>query len=572
MNRKRLILGAIASVLVFGLALGVISLVRSIQQQNAQTQAGELSENQLGNQSAAQNQIEKLEISFPIIVVAPFKYTAANIEAAAVNPETTFISLKLKQLLTSLGSLDNGFVNYPVFSDQILQLNKVGLENRLLLLHPDEVQFTVKVLRVGGIHPLRPDQNPEKYASYPFKIEKEVAIDSEVFTKAYLDSIDFKPEQMNRIFAAGEIIPARAVDRLFLNDSNNYTLLFDRFRSEIEDADIAMALLENPISGDPKPCTGCTVFVGDERNAEGFKAVGLDILSFGNHAGDGGLAAIKRTEEVLTAQGVAITGLSSKNLAEASKVAKLTLSGKAVGGEITASEKQSTSEVSGSDVSGTDISGAEDPVVGIVGFDDVAYFSWASGSRGGANRLSKAGSRGLDPDYERIKSVIGEAKKQVDILIVYPSWGVEYRDSAVSGQQKLAHAIIDAGADIIIGSHPHWVQNFEVYKDKPIFYSLGNFIFDQTHTQETRQSMVVNSLFYKGKLAGFEITPLVMCGYHQTKNNLASKIISGEMSYAQVDATAEKDGCVYWQPKPLEESSKVYQDVWKRFTRATKIL
>ncbi len=561
MNKKRLLLGAIASLLVFGLALGVISYIRSLQQQTAQDQSGQLTEKQA--------EIEEFDLSFPIVVVAPFKHAAANIEAQAVNPQTTFISTKLKDLLTSLEVLDNGFVNYPEFGEELVRLNKVGLENRLLLLHPDEVQFTVKTLRVEGIHPLRPDQNPEKYADYAFRVDKKVAIKGESFTRAYLESIDFQPEQMKRIFTAGEIIPARAVDRLFLNDTDNYTLLFDRFRSEIEDADIAMALLENPISGNPKPCTGCTTFVGDERNAEGFKQVGLDVLSFGNHAGDGGIAAIKRTEEVLAEQGVAIAGLSSKNLDEAAKVTKLTLSGKAVsGGMGTSGQEASTQETSAGEVD----SASEDPIVGIVGFDDVAYFSWASGNRGGANRLSKAASRGLDPDYERIKSVIGEAKKQVDILIVYPSWGVEYRDSAISGQQRLAHAIIDAGADIIIGSHPHWVQNFEVYKDKPIFYSLGNFIFDQTHTQETRQSMVVNSLFYKGKLAGFEITPLVMCGYHQTKNNLAGKIISGEMSYAQVDATAEKDGCVYWQPKPLEQSSKVYEDVWKRFTRATKIL
>jgi poly-gamma-glutamate synthesis protein (capsule biosynthesis protein) len=561
MNKKRLLLGAIASLVVFGLALGVISYSRSLQQQTAQDQSGQLTENQL--------EIEAFDLSFPIVVVAPFKYAAANIEKAAVNPQTTFISTKLKDLLTTLEVLDNGFVNYPEFSEELIQLNKAGLEDRLLLVHPDEVQFTLKALRVEGIHPLRPEQNPEMYSSYPFRVDKKVAVNGEVFTRDYLESIDFQPEQIKRIFAAGEIIPARAVDRLFLNDTNNYTLLFDRFRSEIETAHIAMALLENPISGNPKPCTGCTVFVGDERNAEGFKTVGLDVLSFGNHAGDGGLAAIKRTEEVLAEQGVAIAGLSSKNIDEAAKVAKLTLSGKAVSGEMgMGGQETSTPETSAVEVD----SAGEDPIVGIVGFDDVAYFSWASGSRGGANRFSKAGSRGLDPDYERIKSVIGEAKKQVDILIVYPSWGVEYRDSAVSGQQKLAHAIIDAGADIIIGSHPHWVQNFEVYKGKPIFYSLGNFIFDQTHTEETRQSMVVNSLFYKGKLAGFEITPLVMCGYHQTKNNLAGKIISGEISYAQVDATAEKDGCVYWQPKPLDQSSKVYEDIWKRFTRATKIL
>jgi len=61
---------------------------------------------------------------------------------------------------------------------------------------------------------------------------------------------------------------------------------------------------------------------------------------------------------------------------------------------------------------------------------------------------------------------------------VYTHWGVEY-SPATDSEKKLAHEFIDAGAEIVIGSHPHVVQEHEVYKGKNIYYSLGNLIFDQ---------------------------------------------------------------------------------------------
>jgi hypothetical protein len=63
------------------------------------------------------------------------------------------------------------------------------------------------------------------------------------------------------LFFTGEIIPARAVDRLALNKNNNYTYMYDFFKDELNSADISIGLLENPISGDPFPCTGCMSFV-----------------------------------------------------------------------------------------------------------------------------------------------------------------------------------------------------------------------------------------------------------------------------------------------------------------------
>jgi poly-gamma-glutamate synthesis protein (capsule biosynthesis protein) len=86
---------------------------------------------------------------------------------------------------------------------------------------------------------------------------------------------------------------------------------------------------------------------------------------------------------------------------------------------------------------------------------------------------------------DKISEMIKKAKEKVDILIVSFHWGEEYKKIANERQRKLAKIAIDSGADLVIGHHPHVIQNIEKYKDKFIFYSLGNFIFDQNFSKET---------------------------------------------------------------------------------------
>jgi poly-gamma-glutamate synthesis protein (capsule biosynthesis protein) len=64
-------------------------------------------------------------------------------------------------------------------------------------------------------------------------------------------------------------------------------------------------------------------------------------------------------------------------------------------------------------------------------------------------------------------------------------WGAEYQAKPNKTQTDLAHWFIDQGVDAIIGSHPHWMESVEVYRNRPIAYSLGNFIFDQDWSAET---------------------------------------------------------------------------------------
>jgi len=101
-------------------------------------------------------------------------------------------------------------------------------------------------------------------------------------------------------------------------------------------------------------------------------------------------------------------------------------------------------------------------------------------------------------DRGKIASLIADINKQADVLIVSFHWGTEYTSSPSQAQISLAHLSIDQGADIVIGHHPHWVQTKEYYLGKPIYYSLGNLIFDQMWSEQTRDGLVVK-FFFSGK-------------------------------------------------------------------------
>jgi poly-gamma-glutamate synthesis protein (capsule biosynthesis protein) len=107
----------------------------------------------------------------------------------------------------------------------------------------------------------------------------------------------------------------------------------------------------------------------------------------------------------------------------------------------------------------------------------------------------KFGFIGLDDTVYRVsvsavKKLIEKAKSQgAEIILLNIHWGDEYKQISNSRQRQLAHILIDNGVDIIIGHHPHVVQEMEVYKNRPIFYSLGNFVFDQYFSVPTQQEL-----------------------------------------------------------------------------------
>ncbi len=92
-------------------------------------------------------------------------------------------------------------------------------------------------------------------------------------------------------------------------------------------------------------------------------------------------------------------------------------------------------------------------------------------------------------NLEEAQKIIAEFKKQTDLVVVNIHWGTEYEHKYNTTQSITAHTLADSGADLIIGHHPHVVQGLEIYNNKPIFYSLGNFIFDQYFSTDTQTGL-----------------------------------------------------------------------------------
>lgn len=106
-------------------------------------------------------------------------------------------------------------------------------------------------------------------------------------------------------------------------------------------------------------------------------------------------------------------------------------------------------------------------------------------------------------DERETLRLIQKAEQEADITILNAHWGIEYEDVSHERQRYLAHTFIDAGVDAIIGHHPHWVQEMEIYKDRPIFYSLGNFIFDQYFSVNTQRGLGVGLVFHSDHISGY---------------------------------------------------------------------
>lgn len=105
-------------------------------------------------------------------------------------------------------------------------------------------------------------------------------------------------------------------------------------------------------------------------------------------------------------------------------------------------------------------------------------------------------------DLKELGDWVAWAKQRAEVVVVSWHWGVsEGFKEVVPYQVEASHAAVDFGADLIIGHHPHVVQGIEVYRGSPIFYSLGNFMFDFVHPAFGRESMVVELRLEGGKVA-----------------------------------------------------------------------
>lgn len=134
-----------------------------------------------------------------------------------------------------------------------------------------------------------------------------------------------------------------------------------------------------------------------------------------------------------------------------------------------------------------------------------------------AARDSKAGI--LTTKTLKYYQAVKDASEKADLVIANIHWGVEYGMTETEAQQQLARNLINWGVDVVIGSHPHVLQPVEKYGDGIIFYSMGNFVFDQGWSR-TKDSMVLNYYVDEDGNCSFEITPIrIKDGYPEVTNN-----------------------------------------------------
>lgn len=158
-------------------------------------------------------------------------------------------------------------------------------------------------------------------------------------------------------------------------------------------------------------------------------------------------------------------------------------------------------------------------------------------------------------DYNRL---VYEASQAADLTVVYIHWGTENGVAVNDRQRTLGRHLADAGADIIIGSHPHVVQEVELYGDSVIFYSLGNFLFDQGNTYARDSVMAEYTLGADGSGAFRLYTVRIEDGVpYVTTSRFYRERINRELSQGLEEGSyfLDEDGFIVI-PFTIQESNK----------------
>ncbi len=244
-------------------------------------------------------------------------------------------------------------------------------------------------------------------------------------------------------------------------------------RALVKGADLAIANFENPAPNAWRFHDHGTVFSANPKNIAVLKSAGIDWVSMANnHIGDAGRNGILQTAANLDKYGIAHSGAGA-NTTQAHKAALIKV------GDVT---------------------------VGLLGYDTIAAYYKSGPDTPGSARMTVGALK---------RDIRAARKAGADVVIVFPHWGIEYQASPTALQEKLGHAAIDAGADMVIGNHPHWVEAMEVYKGKPIWYALGNFVFDQTWSIPTMEGITLELTFDGTRLVQARIRPHLILGKAQ---------------------------------------------------------
>lgn len=269
------------------------------------------------------------------------------------------------------------------------------------------------------------------------------------------------------LLAVGDIMMARHIGKIFHKKGGEH--IFQKVSPLFQEADIAFCNLES-VLGEPqdnipfaeKPFN----FRASTECAQALADAGFDVVSMANnHAMDYGPRPIQTTRALLADLGLQPFG-AGKDLAEATTPALMDV---------------------------------KDTRVIFLGY------AIADSSRPFAGRHQP----GMAPiDVALIRRDIRKWRDQADVLIVSMHWGLEYHHEPSPTQRAVARKVIDAGADMILGHHPHVLEGLETYKGKTIVYSMGNFVFDQKQKADARESMMVRVTIHDKKISAVETVPV----------------------------------------------------------------
>lgn len=255
----------------------------------------------------------------------------------------------------------------------------------------------------------------------------------------------------------------------------------------LRDADIAFGTFEGVISTQGEPITNKAVtYRSKPSTARSLANAGFDVISLGtSHILDYGDAGFLDTLNALSMYGVQYVG-AGKNLQEARNTIVLP---------------------------------TNDAKIGFLGYYRGNQF----------DRLFFAGENKLGPALpilEELDQDILKAKSVSDIVVVSMNWGPRVSDDSVGDRQRIyAQKLIDSGADFVIGQRINTLQGIEIYKGKPIFYSLGDFIYG-TYANRSPYGYIIKLVVSDKKIARVEIIPISLSNA-KTGTNFP-ELINGE--------------------------------------------
>lgn len=257
--------------------------------------------------------------------------------------------------------------------------------------------------------------------------------------------------------AVGDIMLSRSVATV-INKANNPLLPFTGMADILKSTDFNFGNLESPFSGKNEfEPSGSLVFNVPLKNIQGLKEYNFPILNLANnHAFDQGLEGLLYTSKYLDQNNIKHIG---------------------TGATLDDSWKPQYVEYHGIKI----------------GFVGASFSSLNDNGKTTNNNVARV------ENTARLQSAIAEARLNSDFVVVTMHAGIEYTRTPNETQITFAHTAIDDGADIVIGAHPHWVQNIEKYHGAYIFYSLGNFVFDQMWSKETTEGLTLKIMLSKNQ-------------------------------------------------------------------------